>query len=252
MTLVPGDYGQVLYASGFLPTDPQPFGTDFKGVGILNGVTPSQPTTYANGLIAGRQDLTYAARTPGPTSPDFGNGTSGTNFLVSKGAVRTVGGGNTRTPMGTFMAGIPHPTQPPPATLPLDCVTMFPAPCPEIISPVAFSGAFFEWTTGMVTHTDQGGDFETIRRATGFDFAVTTGTAIGGETRRIQLVTPWAASIRTVGPFGLGALLPTLAFGGTGILNLNVIPVPEPGTLAMLGFGVAGLVGLGAARRRNR
>jgi len=229
-TLAPGDYGLVLYANGFLPTDPQVFGTDFKGVAILNGITPSIPTSYPAGLLVGRQDNQYAARTPGGTTRD------------QQGAIRTVGGGNTVTPFGTFMT----------MGLTADCVTGIPFPCPQIISPVAFSGVFFEWTTGTVTHTDQGGDFETIRTAMGFDVAVSPGMAVGGETRRLQLVSPWAASIRTVGPFGLGALLPSLEFGGVAIFNTNIIPVPEPGTLAMLGFGIAGLVGLGAARRRNR
>ena len=226
MTLVPGDYGLVLYANGFLPTDPQPFGTDFKGVGLINVVTLSPPTSYPNGVVLGRQDLEYAARTPGGTTKN------------QQGAIRTLGGGNTVTPAGTFMAG--------PTTL--DCVTQIPAPCPRILSPVAFSAVMFEWTTGTVTHTDMGGDFTTIRSAMGSDVAV---AGPGGATRRLQLVTPWAASIRTVGPFGLGALLPTLAFGGVGKLDLNIIPVPEPGTLAMLGFGVVGLMGLRGARRRN-
>ena len=226
MTLVPGDYGQVLYANGFLPTDPQPFGTDFKGVGLINVVTLSPPTSYPNGVVLGRQDLEYAARTPGGVTKD------------DQGAIRTLGGGNTATPAGTFMAG--------PVTL--DCVTGLPAPCPQILSPVAFSAVMFEWTTGTVTHTDMIGDFTTIRSAMGSDVAA---AGPGGATRRLQLVTPWAASIKTVGPFGLGALLPTLGFGGVGKLDLNIIPVPEPGTLAMLGFGVVGLMGLRGARRRN-
>lgn len=235
--LQPGDYGLVLYANGFLPTDPQLFGTDAKGWNILNPVTNTIYTTgftYTAGLVNGDQANTYAARTPGGSTRD------------QQGKIRTVGGGNTVTQMGTFMAGIPHPTLPPPATLPLNCVTMVPAPCPAIISPVAFTGAFYEWTTGAVTHTDRGGDFVTIRKASGFDVA-TAGP--NGTTRRLQLVAPWAATIRPVGPFGLP--VPELAFGGLSILSLNVIPVPEPGTLAMLGFGIAGLVGLGAARRRN-
>jgi hypothetical protein len=227
MTLIPGDYGLVLYANGFLPTDPQPFGTDFKGVAIRNIVTLSPPVSYPNGLIAGTQMAAYAARTPGGTTKD------------QQGAIRTLGGGNTVTPMGTFMAA-PGVT--------LDCVTGIPAPCPQIVSPVAFSGAFFEWTTGTVTHTDMVGDFTTIRTAMGSDVV---GAGVGGATRHLQLVTPWAAAIRTVGPFGLGALLPTLGFGGVGKLDLHIIPVPEPGTLAMLGFGVVGLMGLRGARRRN-
>jgi len=62
-------------------------------------------------------------------------------------------------------------------------------------------------------------------------------------------VAPWAATIRAVGPFGLP--VPTLSFGGTAELDLRVIPAPEPGSLAMLGVGVLGLVGIGAARRRR-
>jgi len=212
--LVPGDYGLVLYANGFLPTSPQIFGTDATGVNILNQVTASliPPTlTYTRGLVNGRQDNQYAARTPGGTTKD------------AQGAIRTLGGGNTVTPA--------------------------PTPAPAIISPVAFTGLFGEWTTGAVTHTDKVGDFTTIRKAAGFDVAVATGTAVGGETRRLQVVSPWAATIRPVGPFGLP--VPTLGFGGIASMTLNIIPAPEPGTLAMLGFGVLGLVGLSASRRSN-
>ena len=208
VTLVPGDYGKVLYANGFLPTEPQLFGTDYKGVALK---TPATTTTYANGVIVGRQDLSFAARTVGGST------------VFDQGAIQTLGGGNTATP-----AGGPGNTG------------------PLIASPVAFQGVFGEWTTGMVTHTDRVGDFTTIRATTGFDVA-TTGP--NGTTRKLQLVTPWGASIRAIGPFGLP--LPDLGFGGIGKLNINIIPVPEPGTLAMLGFGVAGLLGLGAAKRRN-
>jgi hypothetical protein len=211
-TLAPGDYGLVLYANGFLPTDPQVFGTDFKGVGLRNVITASAPTTYPNGVILGTQGLSYAARTPGGTT------------VLDQGAIRTAFGGNTRTPVA------------PPTIIP-------------IVSPVAFSGAFFEWTTGTVTHTDMVGDFTTIRTAMGSDVAV---SGPGGATRRLQVVSPWAASIKVVGSaFGLAALLPQLGFGGVAELELNIIPIPEPGTLLMLGFGVVGLAGLGAARRRN-
>ncbi len=212
--LVPGDYGLVLYANGFLPTSPQIFGTDATGVNILNQITATliPPTlTYTRGLVNGRQDNQYAARTPGGATKD------------DQGAIRTLGGGNTVTPA--------------------------PAPGPPIISPVAFTGLFGEWTTGAVTHTDKVGDFTTIRKASGFDVAVNTSTAVGGETRRLQVVSPWAATIRPVGPFGLP--VPALGFGGIASMTLNIIPAPEPGTLAMLGFGVLGLVGLSASRRSN-
>jgi hypothetical protein len=216
--LVPGDFGEVFYANGFLPTSPQLFGTDAKGVEIINRLTTgvygaiTTPTfTYTAGLLAGRQDNTYAARTPGGTTKD------------QQGKIRTLGGGNTVTPVA-------------------------PTPIP-IVSPVAFTGLFGEWTTGAVTHTDKVGDFTTIRKAAGFDVPVTAGSALANETRRLQVVSPWSATIRPVGPFGLP--VPALGFGGIAQLTLNVIPAPEPGSLAMLGVGALALAGLGAARRRS-
>ena len=71
----------------------------------------------------------------------------------------------------------------------------------------------------------------------------------GFASRRLQVVSPWSAVIRTVGSFGVP--LPVLGFGGTARMDIIIIPAPEPGTIAMLGFGVMGLVGLGASRRRN-
>lgn len=116
-----------------------------------------------------------------------------------------------------------------------------------IVSPVAFNGAFFEWTTGTARHSDMVGDFVTNRSAMGQDVAVVGGPA--GTTRRLQLVSPWSASIKLVGPFGLP--IPQLGFGGLAVLRLNIQPAPEPGLIAMLGIGVVGIAGLAAMRRRG-
>jgi len=37
-----------------------------------------------------------------------------------------------------------------------------------------------------------------------------------------------------------------------GILTLNFLPIPEPGTLLLLGSGIAGLAVLGRKKQRNR
>jgi len=52
---------------------------------------------------------------------------------------------------------------------------------------------------------------------------------VGGETPRLQLVTPWAAAVQTHGPFGLSAVLPEQGFGGVAVLRIDIIPIPEPG-----------------------
>jgi len=190
-------FGQVLYANGFLPQGPNFFGTDAKGIAVPNPITTDIYTTgltFSLGLIAGRQDVyTYAARTAGGSTID------------QQGAIRTLAGGNTVTPHTSCTGGVP-------------CA-------PPIISPVAGTGAYFEWTTGAVTHTDKVGDFSTIRKASGYDIAVAPSTAVAGETRRIQLVSPWSATVRPIGPFGLPVGL--LGYGGVAVLTLNVIPLLE-------------------------
>ncbi len=174
---------------------------------------PGATTMFPNGLIAGQQ-RTMALRTPGGAT------------INAQGKIVTLLGGNTVTPMG--------------------------AGGPALRSPVNFQGAFFQWTTGMVRHTDMVGDFVTIRTATGFDrqppFTIMD-PAPYGTTRKLQLVSPWSASIRKVGPFGLP--VPNLGFGGVAVLNLDITPAPEPGTVAMVGLGALGVAGLARLRRRS-
>jgi len=200
------DYGTLLYMNGLMAFGPQFFGTDAKGINILSPVTTSLYTaSFSNtvGLLYGRHDLTFAARTPGGTTKH------------QQGAIRTVNGGNTVTPGS------------PPSIL--------------IVSPIAYSGFFGEWTTGRVTHTDKRPDFSTIRRASGFDIVPTGTTKISQETRRLQVVTPWAARVQPVGPFGLP--VPTLGFGGIAALTVNIIPAPEPSMLVLTSIGSLALVG---------
>ena len=68
-TMTPGGgtlmtFGVVDYVNGFLPTDPQLFGTNAKGV--FNG-TLGTTTTFPNGLVVGAPN-TLALRTPGGTT----------------------------------------------------------------------------------------------------------------------------------------------------------------------------------------
>ena len=213
-TLEPGDYGIALYANGFLAFGPQFFGTAAKGVNIVSPITTTlYSVSFMNtiGLIQGRHDLTYAARTPGGSTQH------------QQGAIRTLAGGNTASPAVT-------------------------PPAPPIISPVAYSGFFGEWTTGKVTHTDRIGDFITIRKASGFDIVPAASTQISNETRRLQVVTPWAATIRPIGPFGLP--IPSLGFGGIALMTVNVIPTPEPGMIGTLLAGIAGLAARSTKRSR--
>jgi len=204
--LLPGDYGIVRYANGYVPFGPQFFGTKAKDVNIVSRVTelvygplPTTTLTYTHALIAGRQNGTFAARTPGGSTHN------------AHGAILTHNGGNTASPVG--VGGIP------------------------IISPIAFTGVFGEWTTGAVTHTDRVGDFTTVRKAAGFDISTAT---VHGATRRLQVVSPFSARIQPLGPFGLP--VPALGFGGIASMTINVIPAPEPGAITMLSIGSIALL----------
>lgn len=208
----PPDFGLVRYVNGFLPTDPSVFGTDATGK-----FGPGVTTMFPFGLIVGNQ-RTMALRTPGGAT------------INAQGKIVTLLGGNTVTRMFTAMG----------------------APGPALISPVNFQGAFFQWTTGKVQHTDMVGDFVTARTGTGYDkLAPFTSMfpAPFGTTRKLQLVSPWSASIKKSGVFGLP--VPQLGFGGLAVLRLDITPAPEPGALAMLGLGVVGLAGLATLRRRG-
>lgn len=97
------------------------------------------------------------------------------------------------------------------------------------------------WTTGMITVSDQTGGVSQPT-ATVASTATTTGTnsltAGGGQ---ITLVTPFLVLIR-------GASMENRA--GYAVLSLNFSnKIPEPGTLLLLGSGVAGLAFLGRRKR---
>lgn len=188
-----------------------PTDPSYFGTGAKGKIGPGATTMFPNGLILGNQ-RTMALRTAGGAT------------INAQGKIVTLLGGNTQTPMGG----------------------------PALRSPVNFQGAFFEWTTGMVQHTDMVGDFVTIRTATGFDkhppFTIMD-PAPYNTTRKLQLVSPWSASIKKAGPFGLP--VPQLGFGGVAVLNLDITPAPEPGTVAMVGLGALGVAGLARLRRRS-
>jgi hypothetical protein len=187
-----------------------------------NATSTNVPVGFRGGNV-----YTWAFHTPGPT------GTSMTiprtaNFGWSQGALQTVGGGNTG-------AG---------------------GPGPLLTTPGNFRGLFHKWTTGKVQHVDSSGMYVTIRSAEGFDnTSPATSTASLGTTRKLQLVTPWSASIQQAltQPWATAvATLPDFGFGGIAILNLDIRPIPEPGAAMMLGVGSTCLFGLGLIRRRNR
>lgn len=105
------------------------------------------------------------------------------------------------------------------------------------------------FTTGMVQHQDAIGDYTTTRNATGADVTGLTGQP-SGTTRQLQVVTPWSAAIG--GTTGYGIFPLTLGFGGVSILDVDIIPMPEPGALLSLGAGALALVGMARVRgRRN-
>ncbi len=209
-------FGVQDYANAFLPTGPSGYGTGLK--------TGPNPTGYQAG-----NEYTWVVRTPGPM------GAASTIPLTAN--------------LG-WSQGITQQIQVGPSTF-LPLTTMG-----------DFEGIFHKWTTGMVEHTDMSGNYTTVRAATGHDWtaadfaANSTSTNTNfGTTRKLQLVTPWSASILKTGtgPFAANLTgLPDFGFGGLAILTLDIAPVPEPGTLSMLAFGASGLIGLGAIRRRNR
>lgn len=209
-------FGVKGYAEGFLPTGPAVFGTSAAGAPAGEPVPPV-------GARAGNA-FTWNHRTPGPMTPGV-------------------------TTMGGFTQGALETTTTDPGGLTIPQTTMG-----------DFNGIFQKWTTGMARHTDMSGMYTTVRAATGHDwttaeFAANATTAPNGTTRKLQLVTPWSASIQKRGDNPDNVInfqfTPNFGFGGLAVLTLDIIPVPEPGTLSMLGFGAAGLMGLGAIRRRN-
>ena len=120
----------------------------------------------------------------------------------------------------------------------------------------ALEGVFFEFTTGFAQHSDQVGDFFTTLNASGFDCAIAACTANqgggtsapNGTTRKLQLVTPWGAGIRSLPP-APDLFDPQLGFGGMAVVLLKI--APEPGSTALLAVGIAGLFGVHRVSRRR-
>jgi len=217
-------FGQVNYIGGYLPTGP-------NGVGLAGGThrTAGGPNTMSSTAISqaiapGRQ-TTYTGM--------FGFHTKGGTSIGQPGAFGTVYGGNTVTPCAFDPA-------------------LCPAPGIPVNSTFHIRIAVQQGTTGTVKHTDAVGDYITERTATGFDLTnggAPLSGATDGTTRRLQHVAPWSAVIRGIGLFpikdtpGL-----TLGFGGLGQTELDIKPVPEPGSMLALGFGAVALFALKRAR----
>jgi hypothetical protein len=208
------------YADGKLPTGPSNFGTD------------AQQGAPGQG-IQGSNAYTWLLRTPGATT---------TNMAATPLAVQLPFTADFGWQQGNAV------------NFPIGSMTSIP-----VSTMGAFVGLFQKWTTGQVAHTDMSGMYVTDRTATGHDwstgqFASNSTAAEFGTTRKLQLVTPWSASIRKLGtgPFAAQtAALPDFGFGGIAILTFDLQPAPEPTSAAMLAIGTAGLVGLGALRRRR-
>ncbi len=221
----PHFYGSRPYVQGTVDVWPLPIGDG----GQQDIVIPTAGTMYVNpaGMLLSSPtpfDLnaaTWAVRTPGGSTQD------------QHGAIMTLGGGNTVTPSGTYMNGLTT----------FDCVTGVPGLCPEVVGRLNHQAALFAWTTGRVRISDMAGIWSTVRSASGFDVAA---SGPNGTTRRIQLVSPFTSALRRLDVFGLP--IPEDVVSGVAVLELNVIPVPEPGTAAALAFALAALVLV--ARRR--
>ena len=225
----PYTYGSRRYVQGTVDIWPLPIGD----AGLDRITIPTAGTMYTNpaGLLVSTPTPfdslapPWALRTPGGTTKD------------QHGAIVTLGGGNTVTPSGTWMVG----------TTTLDCVTGIPSPCPRIVGFLNHQAALFAWTTGRVQISDMVGQWATVRSASGFDVA-TSGPH--GTTRRLQLVSPFTSALRAFGdPFGLP--IPEDVVSGVAVLELKVIPVPEPAGLAVVAAGLLGAAAVGWRRRRR-
>jgi hypothetical protein len=214
-------FGVVDYAEGLLPTGPALYGTSASStsvvpVGLMAG-NPYQWRFHAAGPTGAASTI--------PLTPNFG-WSQGNRLTVGFGVTGTPGGGPNGSATG--------------ATGPL------------LTTPGNFRGIFQKWTTGYVQHSDVSGNYTTIRSAQGFDMAVNPTTQPNGTSRKLQLVTPWSASIQQelTRPWaGAISFLPDFGFGGVSVLTLNV---PEPGMVSMLAIGIAGLAAAGTRRQRRR
>jgi hypothetical protein len=102
------------------------------------------------------------------------------------------------------------------------------------------------WTTGTITVTTHSADTTAVKNvASGSVHGPASGTSSTVRTSgTIQLVTVTKAFTSLTGSF------PELPLFGTMTLHLaESFSVPEPGTLVLLGAGVAGLIAVGRKKR---
>jgi len=212
-------FGLVPYIGGYLPTGPNAGGGDSATHRVPITTTMGGTAPDPQGVITGHQ-TTY--------TNFFGLRSPGGSTINQQGAIVTTMG---------LITGLP---------------TSFYGTAGEgfgINSPFQIRVAVNQYTTGTVFHQDSVGDYITSRGTTGFDNTALAGA--GGTTRQIQLVSPWSATIRGVGPFGLNAVVPQLGFGGMGKITLDIQPAPEPGAMLSLGFGTLALLGIRRIRRNR-